>query len=505
MTKHYYLMLALVGLLCMPRVQGQTVVSVSPGVGTLNQAIDDYVAANGDPDWSVIFQLESGGFYPISATLEHNFPLRIEAAPGYTQRPVIRPFVSAGGSSFRCFRSRGPLQVRGLYITNEDGLGGVEDQIIRISADSADVFIIDDCHLDKASQSALRLDNDWYRLFLTNSVFSNLYNLSDPNNGRGIDDRGSNIDTLWVENCTFYNLSSRIFRDDGGSINYAYIDHVTGYNLGDRVGDMGPVNEAIITNNFFVNHSFLGADSAGSTTWRIDSVDAGTQQIFISNNNFVQDTSLLDLLAAVNANPAANVTRFARENFDEGAYAFMRLSNTDSTVFGRPVAFVNVPPVPADFVTTFFDTTISNPAPIPDGNGGADPGETQLPFDFGYAAGPSVTQAATDGTQLGDLNWAVTTTTRIGNRQTLRQALALTAFPNPFAGTTSLRFELAQPATLDIRIWDVQGRLVQAFPVQTYGVGTHLLSWEAGHLPAGMYVAQVRQGSQIATISLRHQ
>ena len=69
----------------------QTIVPVAPGNGTLNEAIENYIEANGGVDDSVIFQLEDGGIYVLTATLDFDFDLNIQAAPNYEVRPAILP------------------------------------------------------------------------------------------------------------------------------------------------------------------------------------------------------------------------------------------------------------------------------------------------------------------------------------------------------------------------------------------------------------------------------
>ena len=92
---------------------------------------------------------------------------------------------------------------------------------------------------------------------ITNSVISGIGFPSDPNNGRGIDDRGNNIDTVIIENSTFYNLTSRIIRDDGGYIKYASFKNNTVVNIGQFGITFGRVGELYFQNNIFMNAGFM--------------------------------------------------------------------------------------------------------------------------------------------------------------------------------------------------------------------------------------------------------
>lgn len=60
-------------------------------------------------------------------------------------------------------------------------------------------------------------------------------------------------------------------------------------------------------------------------------------------------------------------------------------------------------------------------------------------------------------------------------------------YPNPFTGSTALRFELERPLSLRIAVYDIQGRRV-ARPAQGFfAAGLHEVPWDAEGLAAGAY------------------
>lgn len=65
-------------------------------------------------------------------------------------------------------------------------------------------------------------------------------------------------------------------------------------------------------------------------------------------------------------------------------------------------------------------------------------------------------------------------------------------FPNPFNPTTNIRFQLSEPNAVTVTVYDVLGRLV-AQPKQntSLAAGTHQVTFDATHLPSGMYVYTV--------------
>ena len=209
-------------------------VDVAPGIGTLTDTIAGDTTDLGeriDPE-NTVFRLQRGdqAYYGLEGNISNSgYPLTIEAADGDGARPFLQPRVVDNESS-RAFRPRGDITLKGLHVTNMDDLGGLNTRILRCSADDIHVTL-DDCWFDQDAQSFIRVDNPGMHFMITNCVISNIGLPSDPNNGRGIDDRGNDIDTIIIENSTFFNVTSRIIRDDGGVINYARVNNNTIVNV----------------------------------------------------------------------------------------------------------------------------------------------------------------------------------------------------------------------------------------------------------------------------------
>ena len=121
--------------------------------------------------------------------------------------------------------------MKNIYISSLDELGGGHERVIRIFENKIRLTI-DSCVLDRATQAGFRFDATGARVYFKNSVISNIGTMDSPNNGRGFDDRGNDIDTLWLENSTFYNLTSRVIRDGGGITKSCKVNHCTMYNIG---------------------------------------------------------------------------------------------------------------------------------------------------------------------------------------------------------------------------------------------------------------------------------
>ena len=489
--------LLFIALLCTATgiTYAQTVIPVEPGLGTLNDAIDSYIADNGATSMDVIFELEDGGFYILTSTIENEDPLRIEAAANAAVRPVIRPNVPEGGDPFRAFRARNDITLRGLFVTNKDALGGADAQILRVSEDGARV-IVDNCQLDFATQSALRLDNTDNKVYITNSVISNIANLSNPGNGRGIDDRGNDIDTLWVENTTFYNLSARLLRDGGGVIKYAKFDHVTGVHLGDRSIDLGDFVEAEITNCLFVNPGFLGFNEPGVSALQVDSSDL-IENAVISNINFYVDPALLDLYDQLNVDAEAGDSIYVRNGLNSDAADIAEAGGNLETITDLEVEFNNGPATPLDYVESFFQDP-DNALPLDDGNGGVDPDNAgQLPFDFGYPTDSELFEAGNDGLPLGDLNWHDLTTSTFD--PAVAKEVQLAVFPNPVQELMTFQFELPEAQPVRLMIFNQLGQPAAVVLDNRLGAGEHQLQYNAELLPTGTYFYRLELGDRFAS------
>lgn len=61
-------------------------------------------------------------------------------------------------------------------------------------------------------------------------------------------------------------------------------------------------------------------------------------------------------------------------------------------------------------------------------------------------------------------------------------------YPNPFMDATTVRFDLARPQSISLRIYDVLGREVRSHPGDLYLAGPHELAIPADGLAAGTYL-----------------
>ena len=70
-------------------------------------------------------------------------------------------------------------------------------------------------------------------------------------------------------------------------------------------------------------------------------------------------------------------------------------------------------------------------------------------------------------------------------------------YPNPFGSASTLRYHTTREERVVLRVYDVQGRLVQTLVDELRPVGTHTVRWEADGLAAGTYLLQLQAGDRV--------
>lgn len=484
------------------------VISVEQGIGSLNDAINSDTTETGEriePE-NTVYELERGGYYLTNGIISNNgWPLRIRAAEGEGDRPVIQPAVIEGGESTYPFRPRGDFYISGLYITNMDQDGLLMQRPIRASADSMRI-VVDDCHIDYASQAAFRIDNAWNKIYITNSIISNMGRMESPPNGRGVDDRGNDIDTLIMENNTFYNLTFSMIRDGGGIINYCRVNHNTIVNVRMYGIHFGETIEAHFTNNLLINGGFLGGFFDDRPVLSIgalgeDLINEGIQQVVIvDNNNFYINPELID------AQPdTVNVVPL----FDSTTAALIEENSTGENNIEEDIQFASGPNLPTDAITSFYDVMIEpeNRTDMDDGGGGPRPGEgvpVQLPFDFSYANTYQSYTGGTSGQPIGALSWFGMT---VGVDDKISEALPdgfelYQNYPNPFNPSTKITYNIPSNTFVNLKVFDVLGKQVAVLINREQPAGLYEVNFDASNLSSGVYFYRLETGAFVKTYKM---
>ncbi|MBO6574315.1 MAG: DUF4331 family protein [Rhodothermales bacterium] len=73
-------------------------------------------------------------------------------------------------------------------------------------------------------------------------------------------------------------------------------------------------------------------------------------------------------------------------------------------------------------------------------------------------------------------------------------------YPNPFNPSTRIEYKASTSGPLAVRIYDVQGRLVQTLVDRNHSAGTHAIEWNAEGLPSGAYFYRIEAGGKTAAV-----
>lgn len=379
-------------------------VIVPEGFGTLNEILrKDTLAGGARKDPNTIYVLRRGGVYLLSGTiLSSGFHLRLEAEEGTGPKPFVQMgFLTGGTVVEELFDARGDVTFRGLHVTGVNEFNTFIARIISSSSPNLRITFID-CLFDKSGQTMMRLNAGGNKVYMLNCTVSRMGRPSNPDNGRVIDERGNQVDSIVVENNTWYNITSRTIRDGGAEINYLKMNQNTFVNIGQRLAAIGQVNRLIYTNNINANPRFLGNSLTSSIVSFEFAPFGANPEINLNHNNFYYEQAVLDAYVTLNN---AGVQRVLPPLVIAANQVYL---DNATGILDEPLSFNQGPVAPTEFI---IQSELGEGSSVPDwdftGALTSAPWEISAPayHQFSY---PSTTQSFTGsskGEPLGDLRW----------------------------------------------------------------------------------------------------
>jgi hypothetical protein len=70
-------------------------------------------------------------------------------------------------------------------------------------------------------------------------------------------------------------------------------------------------------------------------------------------------------------------------------------------------------------------------------------------------------------------------------------------YPNPFNPSTTISYTLKSSGTINLRVYDVTGRLVKELVNGRKNAGKHVVSFDAGNLASGIYIYRLQAEGKI--------
>ena len=80
----------------------------------------------------------------------------------------------------------------------------------------------------------------------------------------------------------------------------------------------------------------------------------------------------------------------------------------------------------------------------------------------------------------------------------------LPPYPNPFNSATVITFSVPSRRSVELTVWDIQGRKVADLAGGIYKVGSHRVIWRGFGLSAGSYVVRLESGASVISSKVVH-
>jgi len=72
-------------------------------------------------------------------------------------------------------------------------------------------------------------------------------------------------------------------------------------------------------------------------------------------------------------------------------------------------------------------------------------------------------------------------------------------YPNPFNPSTTIKFSLPTRTTVNLKVYNTIGQIVETLVSSEMESGTHQIIWNAGNMPSGMYFYQLKANTFVET------
>lgn len=524
-----------------PHAAAQSELAVTPGQGTLNTAIENDTNRPADR----VYVLQRGAYYGVTREINNvGYTLRIRAANGTGNRPVIHPGIDATGTpvASRYFNLGADTYFNDIYFLAVNPQQGENATSFALNAEGMRL-VVDGCVFQGGRSRLIEVNVDDTDLFFSNSQFRNMYRESDTSNGRPIDYRTVRGDSLVITNTSFIGVNGYLVRYDGPVLNTVIMDHITVFgtnrelttnSFGTQVVDFRFTN-SLVVNAFAEGQAPEEANDDGTFpdpdgVVKFDSLDAdidngvteADRRAVIRDNGFMTSAPLQ---AFYDARTAAGDPLEAYTLIDDAILDYAEV-NSNVTLDNNMMVDVTFtdPPELDEFVQFFQDLRDGSPTPAVwyfgqfDANGDRTddlfPATQPPPEDFSYATTNPAFTAGQGGLPLGDLNYFPVQLAIYNNapngglavdREDDARADGFTlepAFPNPAASRTTFRVALDAAATVTLSVYDALGRAVLTVPSASVAAGSdQRMTVDVSALPSGLYLvrATAEAGGDVRT------
>ena len=351
--------------------------------------------------------LRRGGLYYFEGkvSIQNNVIIRSEEAEE-GNLPQLQPIADANGAvSNNMMNIEANVTLENVYINAIDAATSkVPDRVLVVDAPNL-TLTLKGCFIDNCKQTLFRLNTVGNTVLIESSTVRNTANPTSPDNGRIIDTRGNNQESLIINNCVVYCQTDRIIRFADSGTTYCALTYNTFFNVGRHL-DMNYAIDLVVENNIFANCGWKLLEKPG-LWWDItlpkeenDPRIKEAKAVF-RNNNIYYDAVLENLLKNYpNFKARTELSADAKKMKEEGRFI-------EENNFSEVLTFDYAPPLPIEYWTLFFDRgaipSMGEATGLPfavdeDGVEGIIWGET---FTFNYPANTISAIASTTGGPIG--------------------------------------------------------------------------------------------------------
>lgn len=234
-----------------------------PVINSLRDTILGDTTATGErASANRVYKLRRGGFYFLTERIVNpGFHLQIvgESSPGDINPAVIMKLNREDGSiDDKLLVGQGDVTLKHMVINGRSDQGNLPYEVMRFDAADARITI-DHVIFEFAQWGIMAVYGTNSDVFVTNSHWRNLVSEAQKWGGRGMS-VWTDVDTLYFENNTYFNVGAVPLQVEGGAANYLWFNHNTLVNIGRSLMWGSWWREAYVTNNLIVNGYWHGEE-----------------------------------------------------------------------------------------------------------------------------------------------------------------------------------------------------------------------------------------------------
>jgi len=510
-----------------------------------------------------VYIAQSGAFLYWDATYQVDFDLHIKGASSdwiYNQAspPVFVPIPDGAGTVYLFVDviEGGSLTLENCLFSGTNATEGGDILGGFIIEHGATQVIIDNCSFSDMSGNVLEINSAPDLVSVTNCLMINCFRPTNSPWGGHLGRFNTPGALINLENNTYVNCGRTL--GNGGNFYTSDLieNHVSIINSQTNAQEIH-WNQALMANNLFYNWSWLGRTPADvaynysiTTFETFSGLELDSVSVYWGRNLLYRDPAIKEYYD--NELAAAEVSPYITWNLDVDS----TILADDNTTIGK--SYWDIDPEfttgPGnldqilgwlsykydDSVTDYVHWGIAAPVTYDAGTG--QPVLSWPPaFDLSYS-NQYLLVGGTDGLPVGDLNWFPDAkATYLANRDayiaalvdSITNATALyipgdpeseritedmlvsveagdfstpdnfslaSNYPNPFNPATTVSFEMARANKIDMKIYDVSGKLVKTIvDNKNYTAGSHTVTVDMADHSSGVYFIMLSNGSQKLT------